>query len=510
MIKKIFFAALALLGFCSSQAQHWQMAEVPLQTPWASEVNPQQVLPEYPRPMMQRERWLNLNGLWEFKPVELGEPIRFGESLQDQILVPYPWESALSGQRIQLDSRRARYRRTFDLPSGWQRDRLLLHFGAVDWEASVYLNGQFVGQHRGGYDAFSFDITPFLSPETPQELIVEVWDPGNDEPIAYGKQNNDRFRDPKRFVYSASSGIWQTVWLEPVGKLAIVDFHAEPDIDARQVRVSVDLNQKPGGCFLRATLSDSTQMVASAEGKWLEPLVLDLPHPRWWTPQDPFLYPLTLEVVDSSGQVYDRIESYVGMRKISIAPNEYGAQQILFNNRFLFQMGPLDQGYWPDGLYTAPTDEALQWELAQIKAFGFNMVRKHIKIEPQRWYFWCDKLGLIVWQDMPSAFTKQVKRSEEQEIQFESELQRMIKTHWNHPCIVNWVVFNEHWGLYDVDRLTEMVMALDPSRLVTGNSGIDAGKPDVDFEVGHLKDNHSYRPPSVPFANDRRAVVNGE
>ncbi|MEM9983643.1 MAG: sugar-binding domain-containing protein [Bacteroidota bacterium] len=361
------------------------MAEVPLQTPWASEVNPKEVLPEYPRPIMQRERWLNLNGLWQFEPVEKGQAIRFGQNLEDQILVPYPWESALSGQRVQLDSRRARYRRSFDLPADWRKERLLLHFGAVDWEATVYLNGQFVGQHRGGYDAFSFDVSPYLSDGTTQELIVEVWDPGNDEPIAYGKQNNDRFGDPQRFAYSASSGIWQTVWLEPVGEVAIVDFHAEPDIDARRVTVSVDLNRNPGKRFMRAILSDSTQTVSTAAGNWLEPLVLDLPNPRLWTPQDPFLYPLTLEVVDSSGRVFDRVASYVGMRKISIAPNQYGAQMMLLNNRFLFQMGPLDQGYWPDGLYTAPTDEALRWEVAQIKAFGFNMVRKHIKIEPQRW-----------------------------------------------------------------------------------------------------------------------------
>ena len=504
----LLFLLIAISSLC--QAQSWRMAEVPLSTPWAAEVSPDLVLPEYPRPAMVRERWQNLNGLWQFEAVEAGQPIRFGKKLAESILVPFAWESALSGQRRQLDSRRARYRRMVTLPEGWKQDHVLLHFGAVDWEATVYLNGHFVGQHRGGYDAFSFDITPFISADKEQELIVEVWDPGNEEPIAYGKQNNTRFDDPRGYAYAPASGIWQTVWMEPVSAISISDFHAVPNLDARKVSLSVDMANKPGKTFLKAFLSDSTQSIATSTGSWIETLTLKVPNPRVWTPEDPFLYPLTIEVVDSSGKVYDRVEGYVGMRKISIEKNEFGAQMIMLNNEFLFQMGPLDQGYWPDGIYTAPTDEALRWDIEQMKAFGYNMVRKHIKVEPQRWYYWCDKLGLIVWQDMPSAFTKQVKRTEEQEIQFECELQRMVKTHWNHPSIVNWIVFNEHWGIYDVERLTEFVMALDPSRLVTGNSGIDAGKPDVDFEVGHIKDNHSYRPPSVPFANDKRAVVNGE
>jgi beta-galactosidase/beta-glucuronidase len=199
------------------------------------------------------------------------------------------------------------------------------------------------------------------------------------------------------------------------------------------------------------------------------------------------------------------------MRKISLRRHVIngrdGLMKIDLNNRFVFQMGPLDQGYWPDGLYTAPTDEALRWDIQQMKKMGYNMVRKHIKVEPQRWYFWADKLGLLVWQDMPSTFKK---RSEDEKTQFETELQRMVKSHWNHPSIVNWIVFNEHWGAYDVERLTEMVMALDPSRLVTGNSGMDAGRPHIDYEVGHIKDNHHYRPPTNPMANNRRAAVNGE
>ncbi|WNJ19132.1 sugar-binding domain-containing protein [Pontibacter sp. G13] len=490
-----------------SHAQEWELAEAPLYTPWADKVNPEQVLPEYPRPMMMRDAWLNLNGLWEFSPVEQGTPIRFGKKLDQHILVPYPWESALSGQRVQLDSRRARYRRTFELPAAWAEQDLLLHFGAVDWEASVYLNGQFVGQHRGGFDAFSLDITAFLKEKGPQELIVEVYDPGNDEAIAYGKQSNDRFSNPQRFSYTPASGIWQTVWLEPVADWHITDLHLVPHLDHTYLSVEIDMSHLSREKLIKVEISDSSQIIATSQGLAHQTLEIDLPNPRHWSPEDPFLYPVKITLTDSAGTVYDVVDSYFGMRKISIEPSRAGAQQLMLNNEVYFQMGPLDQGYWPDGIFTAPTDEALKWDIVKMKEFGFNMVRKHIKIEPQRWYYWCDKIGLLVWQDMPSTHKF---RSEAMEIQFESELQSMIKTHWNHPSIVNWVVFNEHWGLYDPVRLTEFVMALDPSRLVTGNSGIDAGKPDVDFEVGHIKDDHSYRPPTVTFANDKRAVVCGE
>ena len=487
-------------------SQDWQMAGVPLSTPWAEEVDAENVLPEYPRPVMERERWMNLNGLWQFQPAEMGDPVPVKKKLKKQILVPFPWESALSGVREEYESRRAWYRRTFRIPSDWEGENILLQFGAVDWEATVYVNGRCVGVHRGGFDAFYYDITPCLNPfPAEQELILHVWDPGSDKAIATGKQSNDRFTNPHGYTYCAASGIWQTVWIEPVGKRYIEDFHLVPDIDREEVRVTVNTPQIYNRVKVKAEILLDGALVAEASGRINREFTVDLPDPHLWSPGDPFLYDVRLSLSDSLNTL-DVVESYLGMRKISVEL-EKGLRRIYLNNEFLFMMGPLDQGYWPDGIYTAPTDEALKWDIELMKEFGYNMVRKHIKVEPQRWFYWADKLGLIVFQDMPSTFKV---RTPAEEAQFELELDRMVRTHWNHPSVVNWIVFNEHWGLYDAVRLTENVMALDPSRLVTGNSGIDAGKPDIDYQVGHIIDNHSYRPPNQPYASQIRASVCGE
>lgn len=505
-MKKCSFFFLFYLVHLHLLAQSWKMASMPLQTPWADQLNPQDVLPEYPRPIMERKDWLNLNGVWEFQEDEPGLNLFGSKPFKDKILVPFPWESGLSGIRKQFAKGRAHYRRRFSTPGTWKEQRVLLHFGAVDWEASVYVNGRCVGTHRGGYDAFSFDVSSALKPEGDNELLVSVYDPGSAEGIAVGKQSNERFNDPQRYSYAPASGIWQTVWLEPVPKQYIQDFHLTPDIDQELIQVLVNPAQQLGRRWqAEVVVLDGTKEIARGLGPLNEAFNLSLPQPKLWSPQSPFLYTVRILLRDST-QVIDQVATYVGMRKISLLPYK-GQPRLALNNQFLFQFGPLDQGYWPDGIYTAPSDEALKWDIEQIKNWGFNMVRKHIKVEPQRWYYWCDKMGILVWQDMPSTFKK---RSEAEKTQFESELQHMVKSHWNHPSIVNWVVFNEHWGLYDVERLTKMVMDLDPSRLVTGNSGIDAGNPNVDYEVGHLKDNHSYRPPSCPLGSNLRAIANGE
>ncbi|MEZ5277277.1 MAG: glycoside hydrolase family 2 TIM barrel-domain containing protein [Opitutaceae bacterium] len=488
----------------------WQPATAPLMTPWSEKVDPGNVLPEYPRPQMRRMDWQNLNGLWEFEEALVTDPLPGGRTLAETILVPFPWESALSGIRRQLDSRRAFYRRTFEIPAGWAGQRILLHFEAVDWEASVFINGRFAGEHRGGYDPFSFDITPHLSTTGPQEVIVRVYDPGNAEGIAVGKQANDRFDNPQRYTYAPSSGIWLPVWLEPVPEQFIADFHATPSIGEESLEVTVSPDAQNDDLSVEVIARTGATVVGTAMGSPNLPLTVPVPRPRLWWPNDPFLYDLDV-ILKKNGEEVDRVTGYFGMRKISLGAvrvNDRGPVQKLFlNNRFVFQMGPLDQGFWPDGLYTHPTDEALRWDVEQIKAWGFNMIRKHIKVESRRWFYHCDRAGLLVWQDMPSTFKK---RTESEKAQFELELSRMVRMHWNSPCIVNWIVFNEHWGAYDVERLTNFVMALDPSRMVTGNSGIDAGQPDVDYQVGHIKDNHHYRPPTNPHPAHNRATVNGE
>ena len=491
-------------------AAEWEPAEAPLMSPWAADIDPNNVLPEYPRPTLVRPDWLNLNGVWEFSPATATDPLPVGQTLAESILVPFAWESALSGIRRQIPTHRAVYRRTFEIPIAWSGQRVLLNFGAVDWEATVHLNGRFAGQHRGGFDDFTFDITPLLNDSGTQELIVEVFDPTNDAAIAVGKQNLAKFSDPGRYTYSSVSGIWQTVWIEPVPTRHIAAIHTDPDIDRSTLDVTVnpDVLDEALTAVVIAKIGDTE--IGRATGAINVPLTVPVPNARLWWPDDPFLYDLEVHLMRED-EIIDTITSYFGMRKISLMPvmeNGRGpVQKLALNHTFIFQMGPLDQGYWPDGLYTAPTDAALKWEVDQIKDWGFNMIRKHIKIEPERWFYHCDRAGVLVWQDMPSTFKK---RSDEDKAQFEAELARMVRANWNHPSIINWIVFNEHWGAYDVVRLTEFVMELDPDRLVTGNSGIDAGRPDVDYQVGHIKDNHSYRPPHAPHPPHNRAVVNGE
>jgi beta-galactosidase/beta-glucuronidase len=504
----IFFslAAIAVLVLpLGVSAQKWKMADVPLATTWGEKLDP--VLPhnEYPRPVMVRPEWQNLNGLWEFQMANPGDPVPFNKKLSSSILVPFPWESALSGVRKQFDSRMAWYRRTFTVTPDWSGKRILLHFGAVDWRSVVYVNGRAVGEHKGGFDPFTYDITDYLNKKGDQELIVWVYDPGNDEAIASGKQNNLRFTDPQRYNYSPSSGIWQTVWLEPVNSDHVTLIRTVPDIDNSSVRVQVETKGATADASVEVSVFESGKQVARGEGKAFADIILSIPDQRLWSPDSPFLYDLEIVLKTEAG-VADKTTGYFGMRKISLG-EIHGTKVLHLNNEFLFQMGPLDQGFWPDGLHSAPSDEALKWDVENIKAWGFNMVRKHVKIEPQRWYYWCDRIGLLVWQDMPCTHKK---RSDEEEVQFESELRAMVRSYWNHPSIVNWVVFNEHWGAYEVERITSNVMALDPSRLVTGNTGIDAGRPNLDYEVGHIKSNHSYRPPNVALVSNRRATVCGE
>ncbi|MCU0378975.1 MAG: glycoside hydrolase family 2 [Bacteroidales bacterium] len=495
----------SLAGKIDPEKQHLK-GPADMITPWAENFNSSCPLPEYPRPVMERKEWLNLNGLWEFQEAAEGERLPSGKKLKELIVVPFPWESKLSGIHRQIASGRAFYRRTLDIPETWKGKRLLLHFGAVDYESVIYINGQYAGWHQGGYDPFTVDITRLIRQKGPQELIVSVYDPGSDQGIAAGKQTNIKFSEPKGYSYTPSSGIWQTVWLEPVGDVYIHDIHVIPDIDRKVFSVRVMPPFHTGEHEVTVSISADGKPVGSGSGLLNSEIVIPLSEVRLWSPVSPFLYDIEI-VLQKDDSVVDVVNSYAGMRKISLGDGPKGLKQIFLNNEFLFQMGPLDQGFWPDGLYTAPSDEALRWDIEQMKEFGYNMVRKHIKIEPQRWYYWCDKLGLLVWQDMPSTFKQ---RTEDEKTQFETELQLMVKTHWNHPSIVNWIIFNEHWGLYDPVRLTENIMALDPSRLVTGNSGIDAGRPNIDYVVGHITDNHSYRPPNVPFASQTRATVCGE
>jgi beta-galactosidase/beta-glucuronidase len=483
-----------------------------MMTRWAKDVTPDRVLPEYPRPQMVRKDWQNLNGLWDYAVADLAaaQPAQFG----GKILVPFCIESALSGVKQPLTAeQRLWYRRTFavhDLAGG---KRLLLHFGAVDWDAKVLVNGKQVGEHKGGYDAFTCDITEAVKPGADNELVVSVFDSSKGTQ-ARGKQSFPRFADPKGITYTPCSGIWQTVWLEAVPAAHIESMKIVPDVDGGAVIVTVIAK---GGGKVKLTALDGDQSVATGEGEAGQPVALKIPNAKLWSPDSPFLYDLRVECGD------DKVSSYFGMRKIAIGKDDKGVARIMLNGKFVFQVGFLDQGYWPDGIFTAPTDDALRYDIEATKKLGMNVARKHVKVEPDRWYYWCDKLGLLVWQDMPSAGprdgavgkgagrNKQTGEmvdgkpvSPEAAAQFEAELKAMVEGRWNHPSIIMWVVFNEGWGQYDTPRLTKWVKGLDPSRLVNNASG------GHDIPAGDIMDAHRYPGPGAPNPTDGRAGVLGE
>ncbi|MFT5239367.1 MAG: hypothetical protein ACI9OU_001835 [Candidatus Promineifilaceae bacterium] len=461
----------------------WTPGSAPLQTRWAADVSPENALPDYPRPQLVRETWLSLNGLWD---------IALGDDLQTQILVPYPVESALSG--VMKAAERMTYCRRFEVPSDWLGQRVLLHFGAVDWEAAVSVNGTALGTHRGGYDAFSFDITDALTADGEQELVVEVFDPTNAGGQARGKQT----LTPKSIMYTATSGIWQTVWLEPVPEAHVESLTLVPDLDASCLRVTV-----AGSGSVDVVVSDDGSPVAQVSGEAGCELTVPIANPKHWSPETPHLYDLEVSL-GADGAVGDTVRSYFGMRKVSLGKDAQGVTRLMLNDAYVFQVGPLDQGFWPEGLYTAPTDEALRWDIEETKRLGFNCTRKHVKVEPARWYYWCDRLGLLVWQDMPSVNSYTPDKQPIDAPQFKTELLRMVRQCWNHPSIVMWVVFNESQGQHDTEALVAEVKALDPSRWVSNASG------GLDKQCGDVIDIHEYPGPKSPGAEDNRAAVLGE
>jgi hypothetical protein len=496
-------ASAALFGLAPGARAEWKPAKAPLMTRWAKDVKAEAPLPEYPRPQLVRDRWLNLNGVWQFAFAKEKDPPPFGKDLPERILVPFPVESALSG--VMKQAERVWYRRTFTIPKDWAGQRVLLHFGAVDWAATVYVNGKELGAHRGGYDAFFFDLTDALKPAGPQELIVGVWDPTDGGFQPRGKQ----VRKPGGIYYTPITGIWQTVWLEPVPRTHITGLEVVTDPDAKTARVTVRA-QSADGHTVALTARDGATVIASASGKVGAALTLSLARPKLWSPESPFLYDLAVEL-KKGGAGADKVTSYFGVRKIELGRAVgKGPPPILLNGKPLFQVGPLDQGYWPDGLYTAPTDEALKFDIEMTKKLGFNMTRKHVKVEPARWYYWCDKLGLLVWQDMPSGDRSvasgkpDLVRTPESARQYELELKRMIDGLRNHPSVVAWVVFNEGWGQFDTARITNWTKGYDPTRLVDCASGWN------DRGVGDVHDIHVYPGPGAPPPSPARAGVLGE
>ncbi|MEE8467258.1 MAG: sugar-binding domain-containing protein [Planctomycetota bacterium] len=488
----------ALLGACSSQGEPWSAPGSPavdtLLTRWGATLDTDSVLAEYPRPTLVRQNWLNLNGIWQMEPGLPNQPPPITRELTGEILVPFPVESALSGVGRHHDS--LWYKRSFRLPADWHGKRIVLHFGAVDWEAEVWVNGHAFPVHRGGFDAFELDITSAIVPFEEQEILVRVHDPTDTGDQPRGKQ----VREPGGIWYTSVTGIWQTVWLEPQPVRGIASLSIEPDWKAGGVHVTAHGEDLLGSDVVEVEVLERGGLLAARRGAVGEAMFVSIPAPREWSPDDPFLYDLRVTRSAQGGVVREQVTSYFGLRSIELVVDEEGLARTYLNGEPMFQMGVLDQGWWPDGLYTAPSDEALRNDVATAKALGFNLVRKHVKVEPERWYTWCDRLGILVWQDMPSGNNS----TPESRAQFEAELERLIEGRSHHPSIVQWVLFNEAWGQYDTGRLTAWIRELDPTRLVTCASGW------TDEGVGDVLDIHHYPDPRMPAVSAQRAAVLGE
>jgi beta-galactosidase/beta-glucuronidase len=521
MLKKYLFLAgifcLIQISIVSAQETTWKIAGKKITTPWSEKVDPTNPLPEYPRPQMVRPTWMNLNGLWEYAIIPKTESDTIPSSFVGKILVPFAVESALSGvgEKVGKDSL-LWYKRVVTIPSKFSKQNLLLHFGAVDWQCDVYINGRHAGSHQGGFDPFSIDITPHLKKGRTQEIAVRVWDPTDDGPQPRGKQ----VKDPQSIWYTAVTGIWQTVWLEPVPKTYIIGTRQTPNIDRQIVSVSTELNGLQTTDRVIVSAWDGAQRIAQQEVKGNNEVALSIANPKLWSPDNPFLYDLTVAVIRNK-KVVDSVRSYFAMRKVSLQHDEKGVKRILLNNQFVFQYGPLDQGWWPDGLYTAPTDEALRFDIEKTKEFGFNMIRKHVKTEPARWYNYCDKLGMLVWQDMPSGdlgarwesrpgiegIGEDMVRTEASEAIYRKEWQAIVKALFNFPSIVVWVPFNEAWGQFKTQEIHDWTYQFDSSRLTNSASGGNF------YSNAQMMDLHNYPSPAMPSVDlfgAKYALVLGE
>ena len=507
--KNIAMIALSLLATAAASAQYAPAGDK-IRTPWAEQIDVNNVWKEYPRPIMERTAWKNLNGLWSYavKPKGEAQPTKW----DGEILVPFCIESSLSGVGKTLgDKNELWYNRTFTVPAQWKKQNVLLHFGAVDWKADVWVNDVKVGSHTGGYVPFSFDITQALKAGE-NTLTVRVWDPTDRGYQPRGKQ----VCNPDGIWYTPVSGIWQAVWLEPVAPMHIENLRILPNVDANTVTVTVQKSVECPAMMAEVKVLDGGKLVAAARGINNEPVEVRMPeNPKLWSPDSPFLYDLEVTIY-KDGKPVDSVKSYAAMRKISTKRDDNGIVRMQLNNKDLFQFGPLDQGWWPDGLYTAPSYEAMIFDIDKTKEWGFNMIRKHIKVEPAAWYTYCDRKGIIVWQDMPSGdrnpewqmhqyFTgTELKRSAESEACYRKEWKEIMDFLYSYPCICTWVPFNEAWGQFKTPEIAEWTKQYDPSRLVNPASGGNF------YHCGDIVDLHNYPGPRMYLYDGERANVLGE
>ena len=506
-MSKPLFAVLILLSILPAAAQ-WKPAGNKIITEWGAKLDPAKVLQEYPRPIMERSEWKNLNGLWNYSITNVGEvPVKFS----DKILVPFAVESSLSGVMKEVGAKKELwYNTTFSTPKNWIGKAILLHFGAVDWKTEVWINDVKVGTHTGGYSPFSFNITPFLNKGN-QKLTVKVWDPTSDGSQPRGKQSTK----PEAIWYTPVTGIWQTVWLEPVSNKHIESIKNSPNVDGGAIKISANVSNASYGDIIEVTVLDKGKVIATAKSISSETVEILVPNAKLWSPESPFLYQTNIKLI-SNGKKVDEVKSYFAMRKVATKRGSFGIMRLQLNNKDYFQFGPLDQGWWPDGLYTAPSDEALKYDIIKTKELGFNMIRKHIKVEPARWYTHCDELGVLVWQDMPSGddgpkwegrgYFKGTEfiRSAESEATYRKEWKEIMDYLYSYPSIVVWVPFNEAWGQFKTEEIVDWTKAYDPSRLVNPASGGNH------YRTGDMLDLHNYPEPSLGMYDADRATVLGE
>lgn len=510
-MRKTSVLTILITFICLNAFAQWKPMGDKIKTKWAEQIDVNNVLPEYPRPIMERSDWTNLNGLWEYAITKKGEaePGKF----EGQILVPFAIESSLSGvQKTLGKDNELWYKRTFKIPSNWKGKDILLHFGAVDWKAEVFVNDIKIGTHLGGYTPFCFDISPYLT-SGEQKLVVKVFDPTNDGYQAIGKQHNK----PHGIWYTPVSGIWQTVWLEPVAHKSIARVVANPNIDSQSLSVMADTRNTEAGDIIEVIVKEGNTIVSKAKAVAGQSADLSVPNAKLWSPDFPFLYDLEINLY-SKGKLQDKVKSYAAMRKVSMVTDAKGITRIQLNNKNCFHMGPLDQGWWPDGLYTAPTDEALLYDIKKTKDLGFNMIRKHVKVEPARWYTHCDREGILVWQDMPNGNGhknpqwqmhnyfdgKEMLRSAESEADYRREWKDIMDYLMPNPCIAVWVPFNEAWGQFKTEEIAEWTKAYDPTRLVNPASGGNH------YKTGDIVDTHHYPNPKMTVYDNQRATVLGE
>ena len=494
------------------QTTAWNGKVAPLATPWTTEVSPANALPEYPRPQLARPSlehplWMNLNGLWQYASGDGQGTPPFGQTLKGRVLVPYPIESVLSG--VQQHSDFMFYRQLVDVPVAFTAhgQHVRLNFGAVSQDATVYVNGTQVAQHAGGYTSFSADITSALRPHGSQEIIVAVHAPVDGANVMVGKQR----LKPDGIFYTAASGIWQSVWLEPVPATSLAQLTFTPARSLDAFTVTSKLQGGSANAILHVTAYADGKAVGEANGSAGQPLHLAIAHPRLWSPQDPFLY--TFKATLTQGDQRDEVTSYAGLRTIEIK-NMGGRNRIVLNGKPTFLLATLDQGYWPDGIYTAPTDAALKFDIQKTRDLGFNTIRKHIKVEPARWYYWADRIGLMVWQDMPALPNgRNDKLSDADKAGFRADVSAIVDQLKGETSIIGWIPFNEGWGQWSIPAAAELaaqIKQLDPSRLVDARSGANCCDTKGDPHAGDVYDVHDYQGPGLPSPDAERAAIDGE